>query len=66
MSQYINMEGQLIPVTALEVGPCVVTDLLTPEKNGYKAIQIGYGDLKITFDLNVLWMGGLSLSPCSY
>ena len=44
MTQYITANGNLVPVTALEAGPCVVTDLRTPEKNGYKAVQIGYGD----------------------
>ena len=44
MTQYITAEGHLIPVTALEAGPCVVTDVKNVEKHGYKAAQIGYGD----------------------
>ena len=44
MTQYITAEGHLVPVTALEAGPCVVTDVKNPQKHGYKAIQIGYGD----------------------
>ena len=44
MTQLITAEGHLIPVTALEAGPCVVTDIKTDEKHGYKAIQLGYGD----------------------
>lgn len=44
MTQYINAEGRQIPATALVAGPCIVTGLRTPEKNGYKAAQIGYGD----------------------
>ena len=46
MTQYINKEGALIPATALEAGPCVVTDIKTTEKHGYKAAQIGFGDVK--------------------
>ncbi len=46
MTQYINKEGALIPATVLEAGPCIVTDLKNPEKHGYKAAQIGYGDIK--------------------
>ncbi len=44
MTQFINAEGALVCATALEAGPCVVTDLKNEEKHGYKAIQIGYGD----------------------
>ena len=44
MTQLITAEGHLIPVTVLEAGPCVVTDVKNVEKHGYKAIQLGYGD----------------------
>ena len=44
MTQYITAEGRAIPVTVLEAGPCVVTELKNDEKHGYKAVQIGYGD----------------------
>lgn len=46
MTQQINAEGKLLPVTVLEAGPCVVTDIKTVEKHGYKAAQIGYEDVK--------------------
>ena len=46
MTQFVNADGHLIPATALEAGPCVVTALRNNEKHGYKAIQIGYGDMK--------------------
>jgi len=46
MTQYINKEGALIPATALEAGPCVVTDVKTEQKHGYKAAQLGFGDAK--------------------
>lgn len=44
MTQFISPEGNRVSATALEAGPCIVTDLKNPEKHGYKAIQIGYGD----------------------
>ncbi len=44
MTQYITGAGNMIPVTALEAGPCLVVDLKTKEKHGYKAVQLGFGD----------------------
>ena len=44
MTQLITAEGNMIPVTALEAGPCLVVDLKNIEKHGYKAARIGYGD----------------------
>jgi len=44
MTQYISAEGRLIPATALVAGPCLVTEVKNPEKHGYKAAQIAYGD----------------------
>jgi large subunit ribosomal protein L3 len=38
--------GRLVPVTVLEVGPCVVTQIRTAEKDGYDAVQIGWGEIK--------------------
>jgi large subunit ribosomal protein L3 len=46
MTQYIRPDGRLVPATALLAGPCLVTDVKSPEKHGYKAVQIGYGELK--------------------
>ena len=46
MTQYLSTEGQLVPCTALEAGPCVVTALKSEEKHGYKSAQIGYQDIK--------------------
>ena len=43
MTSYITPKGDLIPVTALEAGPCVVTEVRNVEKHGYKAAQIGFG-----------------------
>jgi large subunit ribosomal protein L3 len=44
MTQWIDKNGQMLPVTVLQAGPCVVTELKTVEKHGYKAVQIGFGD----------------------
>lgn len=46
MSQIFDAEGQQIPVTVLEVGPCYVTALRTKEKNGYLGVQIGFDGVK--------------------
>jgi len=42
MSQIFNEKGNLIPVTLIEAGPCIVTQVKTKEKDGYEAIQIGF------------------------
>ena len=41
MSQYFNQDGDAIPVTVIELGENIVTDIKTPAKNGYASIQIG-------------------------
>ncbi len=46
MSQIFDGEGQQIPVTVLEVGPCFVTALRTKEKNGYLGVQLGFDAVK--------------------
>lgn len=46
MTSLFTSDGRLVPVTVLEVGPCVVTQIKTGEKDGYEAIQIGFGDKK--------------------
>jgi len=43
MTQTWDEENRLVPVTVVKVGPCVVTQIRTPEKDGYSAIQIAYG-----------------------
>ena len=45
-TQVFDEKGRLRGVTAVEVGPCFVTDIRTPEKNGYSAVQIGFHDDK--------------------
>ena len=44
MTQTFNDEGVLIPVTVLQAGPCVVTQVKTEENDGYSAVQVGYMD----------------------
>ena len=46
MTQVWNENGELIPVTVLEAGPCVVTQIKTIENDGYEAVQVGFGDKK--------------------
>lgn len=46
MSQTFLQDGRRIPVTILQVGPCVVTQIKTKEKDGYFAVQLGYGNKK--------------------
>ncbi len=46
MTTIFNSEGQAVPCTLIEAGPCVVTQVRTEDKDGYKAIQLGYGEKK--------------------
>ncbi|WOO34987.1 50S ribosomal protein L3 [Anaerocolumna sp. AGMB13020] len=46
MTQIFNENGSLIPVTVLQAGPCVVTQVKTIENDGYAAVQVGYGDIR--------------------
>ena len=46
MTQIFNEDGQLIPVTVLQAGPCVVTQVKTIEKDGYEALQLGFDEKK--------------------
>ena len=46
MTQIFDEDGSLIPVTVLEAGPCVVTQVKTEENDGYKAVQVGFIDKK--------------------
>ena len=44
MTQIFDESGNIIPVTILKVGPCIITQIKTEMKDGYNAIQVGYGD----------------------
>lgn len=43
MSQIFDDAGNVVPVTVIEAGPCVVTNIRTPERDGYAAVQVGFG-----------------------
>ncbi len=47
MTQTWSDKGRVVPVTVLSVGPCVVTQVKTKEKDGYSAVQIGFGEKKL-------------------
>ena len=44
MTQIFNDDGVLTPVTVLQAGPCVVTQVKTVENDGYSAVQVGFVD----------------------
>ena len=46
MTQIFDEKGNVIPVTVIEAGPCVVAQVKTVETDGYNAIQLGFGDVK--------------------
>lgn len=46
MTQIFSEDGTLIPVTVLQAGPCVVTQIKTMENDGYEAVQVGFVDKK--------------------
>jgi large subunit ribosomal protein L3 len=48
MSQVFDEAGIVTPVTIIQAGPCIVTQVKTNEKDGYEAIQVGFGNVKET------------------
>ena len=46
MTQVFDEKGNVVPVTVLEAGPCVVTDLRTEEQHGYQAVQLGFQEVR--------------------
>ena len=46
MTQIFDEKGKVIPVTAIEVGPCTVVQIKTVEQDGYQAVQLGFGEVK--------------------
>ncbi len=48
MTQIFDENGKVIPVTVVEAGPCVVTQKKTMENDGYEAVQVGFGDVKVS------------------
>lgn len=48
MTQIFDEAGNVIPVTVVEAGPCTVTQIKTVGNDGYQAIQVGFGDVKVS------------------
>lgn len=46
MTSIFNSSGDIIPVTVVQAGPCVVTNIRTAQINGYNALQLGFGEVK--------------------
>lgn len=46
MTQVFAANGEVIPVTVIEAGPCVVTQIRTKDRDGYEAVQLGFGTIK--------------------
>jgi large subunit ribosomal protein L3 len=46
MTQFWREDGKILPVTVIQCGPCVITQIKTEEKDGYNAVQLGYKDKK--------------------
>ena len=68
MTQIFDESGNIIPVTILKVGPCVVTQVKTEEKDGYNAIQVGYSNVS-SKSLNQPELGHLqksNIQPLKY
>lgn len=68
MTQIFDESGNIIPVTILKVGPCVVTQVKTEAKDGYNAIQVGYSNVS-NKSLNQPQLGHLqksNIQPLKY
>lgn len=48
MTQIFDDNGNAVPVTVIQAGPCYVTEIRTAEKHGYTAVQLGFGEVKPT------------------
>jgi large subunit ribosomal protein L3 len=46
MTQIFSEDGRAVPVTVIKAGPCVVTQIRTAEKDGYTAVQLGFGEVR--------------------
>ena len=46
MTQVWDENNKIVPVTVIEAGPCVVTQVRTPDRDGYSAVQLGFGQIK--------------------
>jgi large subunit ribosomal protein L3 len=69
MTQVFDQDGNLVPVTVVSAGPCVVSALRTKEKNGYTAVQLAYGDIKKEKSLTKPYIGifkKINIAPKKY
>ena len=46
MTQLFTEDGERLPVTVIQAGPCVVTAVREPERDGYRAVQLAFGETK--------------------
>ena len=46
MTQFFDQNGNVVPVTVIEAGPCSVAQKKTAENDGYDAVQVGFGDIR--------------------
>jgi large subunit ribosomal protein L3 len=68
MTQIFDDTGQVVPVTVVKAGPCVVTAVRTPDRDGYSAVQMGYGEIdprKVTKPVAGLFAGA-GVTPRRY
>ncbi|MDR0888509.1 MAG: 50S ribosomal protein L3 [Coriobacteriales bacterium] len=68
MTQVWSEDDQLVPVTVIQAGPCTVTQLKSADKEGYEAVQIGFGTVKEN-KVNQPTQGHFKksgVSPCKY
>jgi len=61
MTQIFTEDGRAVPVTVVEAGPCAITQIRTPDKDGYKAVQLSFGEVKAK-QLNKPELGHLAKS----
>ena len=55
MTQIFAEDGELIPVTVLQAGPCEVTQVKTVENDGYSAVQVGFQDMREKLSTNTFF-----------
>ena len=68
MTQVFDDTGQVTPVTVVRAGPCVVTAVRTPDRDGYSAVQLGFGEIdprKVTKPVAGLFAGA-GVTPRRY
>ena len=68
MTQVFDDTGQVTPVTVVKAGPCVVTAVRTPDRDGYSAVQLGFGEIdprKVTKPVAGLFTGA-GVTPRRY